>query len=216
MRPLDELVNERESALPSLIEWSAAAPDRCEILPPSGRNGEILSTLQVTTRSLLGAIAYSTGGLLVDGGYLRLLGSGHPALPRDIVGWNQGRSSGFLLVADDAVGGFFALNGGALGEDTGSVYYFAPDTLEWEPLGIGYGDFVRWSLGGTLSDFYASMRWPGWQADVQRLTTDQCFSFYPFLWTKEGSVERSSRRAVDVAELYALQIGAGAKTSRQP
>ncbi len=86
MRPLDELVNERESALPSLIEWSAAAPDRCEILPPSGRNGEILSTLQVTTRSLLGAIAYSTGGLLVDGGYLRLLGSGHPALPRDIVG----------------------------------------------------------------------------------------------------------------------------------
>nr|WP_263870016.1 DUF2625 domain-containing protein [Burkholderia cepacia] len=54
MRPLDELVNERESALPSLIEWSAAAPDRCVILPPSGRNGEILSTLQVTTRSLLG------------------------------------------------------------------------------------------------------------------------------------------------------------------
>ncbi|MEK2604544.1 DUF2625 family protein [Burkholderia arboris] len=216
MRPLEELVDERESALPSLLEWAAAAGHRCEILPPSDRNGEILSALQVTTRSPLGTIAYSTGGVLVDGGYLRLLGSGHHKMRRDIVGWNDGRSSGFLLVADDAVGGFFALNGGALGEDTGSVYYFAPDTRGWEPLEIGYGDFVRWSLGDRLHDFYASMRWPGWQADVQGLTTDQCFSFYPFLWTKEGSVEHSSRRAVNVSEVYALQIGAGPVASGQP
>ncbi|WP_176045195.1 DUF2625 family protein [Burkholderia sp. BCC1644] len=216
MRPLEELVDERESALPSLIEWAAAAGHRCEILPPSDRNGAILSALQVTTRSTLGVIAYSTGGVLVDGGYLRLLGSGHYKMRRDIVDWNDGRSSGFLLVADDAVGGFFALNGGALGEDTGSMYYFAPDTLRWEPLEIRYGDFVRWSLGDNLHDFYASMRWPGWQAEVQGLATDQCFSFYPFLWTKEGSVEHSSRRTVDVSELYALQIGAGPVASGQP
>ncbi|MBN3781878.1 DUF2625 domain-containing protein [Burkholderia sp. Ac-20345] len=216
MRPLDELVNERESALPNLLEWAAAASHRCEILPASDRSGEVLSALQVTTRSPLGAIAYSTGGILVDGGYLRLLGSGHPRLPRDIVGWNEGRSSGFLLIADDAVGGFFALNGGALGDDTGSVYYLAPDTLEWEPLEIGYSDFVRWSLGENLHDFYASLRWPGWQADVQHLTTDQCFSFYPFLWTKEGSVEHSSRKAVSVSELYALHADPGSAASRQP
>ncbi|MCA8271124.1 DUF2625 domain-containing protein [Burkholderia sp. AU30280] len=215
MRPLDELVDERESALPNLIEWAAAASRRCEILPASDRRCEVLSALQVSTRSTLGAIAYSTGGVLVDGGYFRLLGSGHPRLPRDIVGWNDGRSSGFLLIADDAVGGFFALNGGALGADTGSVYYLAPDTLGWEPLDIGYSDFVRWSLSEKLDDFYASLRWPGWQADIQHLTTDQCFSFYPFLWTKEGSVEHSSRKAVCVSELYALHVDPGSVTSRQ-
>ncbi|VWC54766.1 hypothetical protein BLA18112_00114 [Burkholderia lata] len=214
MRPLDELVDARESALPTLIEWATAASHRCDILPASDRCGEVLSALQVSTRSTLGAIAYSTGGILVDGGYLRLLGSGHPGLPRDIVGWNSGRSSGFLLIADDAAGGFFALNGGTLGDDTGSVYYFAPDTLGWEPLEIGYSDFIQWSLSENLDDFYANLRWPGWQAEVQHLTTDQCFSFYPFLWTKEGSVEHSSRKAVSVSELYALHVNPGSTAAR--
>ncbi len=216
MRQLDELINEHESALPTLLEWAAAARHPCEILPASDRRGEVLSALQVSTRSTLGAITFSTGGILVDGGYLRLLGSGHPRLPRDIVGWNTGRSSGFLLIADDAVGGFFALNGGALGEDTGSVYYFAPDTLRWEPLEIGYSVFVQWSLSEKLHDFYASLRWSGWQADIQHLTTDQCFNFYPFLWTNEGSVEHSSRQAVSVSELYALHVSPGSGASRQP
>ncbi len=40
------------------------------------------------------------------------------------------------------------------------------------------------------------------------LATDQCFSVYPFPWTKVGSV--------DVSELYARQIGAGPVASRQP
>ncbi|WP_235214994.1 MULTISPECIES: DUF2625 domain-containing protein [Burkholderia] len=215
MRPLDELVNERESALPTLTEWAAAASGPCEILPSSDRCGDVLAALQVSTRSTLGTVAYSTGGILAAGGFLRLLGSGHPRLPRDIVGWNDGRSSGFLLVADDTVGGFFALNGGALGEDTGSLYYLAPDTLQWEPLEIGYSDFVRWALGEKPDDFYAGMRWPGWQADVQHLTTDQCFSFYPFLWTKEGSVEHSSRKAIAVSELYALHLALRSGASPQ-
>nr|WP_264172669.1 DUF2625 family protein [Burkholderia sp. AU31624] len=78
-----------------------------------------------------------------------------------------------------------------------------------------HSDFVRWSLGETLHDFYTSSRWPGWQAEVQHLTTDQCFSFYPFLWTKDGSVEHSSRKAVSVSELYALHVAPGsAKVSR--
>ncbi|KVM17057.1 hypothetical protein WL05_29375 [Burkholderia ubonensis] len=215
MRPLNELVNERESALPSIMEWAAAATHPCEILPPAKRSSEVLLALQITTRSPLGAIAYSTGGILVDSGYLRLLGSGHPRLTRNIVDWNEGRSAGFLLVADDVVGGFFALNGGALGEDVGSMYYFAPDNLQWEPLEIGYGDFLRWSFTDRLHDFYSTMRWPGWQSDVQNLGPDECFNFYPFLWTKEGSVQHSSRKAVSVSELYSLHIDSESVRSRR-
>ncbi|WZB73204.1 DUF2625 family protein [Achromobacter xylosoxidans] len=101
---------------------------------------------------------------------------------------------------------FFAINGGGLGADAGALYYRAPDTLEWEPLELSYTDFLRWALGGGLEEFYEGLRWPGWQTDAQALAGDQGFSFYPFLWTREGSPSTSSRKAVDVAELYAMNV----------
>jgi len=110
-------------------------------------------------------------------------------------------------VADDAAGGFFALNGGALGDDPGMMYYRSPDSLEWEPLDLGYSAFLQAMLGGQIQDFYASLRWPDWRADIRALGPDQCYSFYPFLWTQEGSAATSSRKAVDVAEHYALTAG---------
>ncbi|CAB3817334.1 hypothetical protein LMG26691_00300 [Achromobacter animicus] len=207
MRPLNELINETEPALPLVHDWIAGAAIQCEILPPSPRNDDVLLALQVTTRSPMGAIAHGSGGLLLDGGWLRVLGSGHPRLPRDLAGWNAGRADGFLLVADDAAGGFFALNGGALGDDPGMLYYRAPDNLQWEALELGYSDFLQAMLAGRIEDFYAALRWPEWQAEVKALGPDQCFSFYPFLWTQEGSPAASSRKAVDIAEHCALTLG---------
>jgi hypothetical protein len=206
MRPLDELVHEPESALQLVQGWIAEAVHPCEILPPSNQSHDVLLRLQVTTRSPLGAIAYSTGGILMDHGYLRVLGSGHPRLARNIVDWNEGRSSGFLLVADDVVGGFFALNGGGLGDNVSSMYYLAPDSLDWEPLEVGFSDFLKWSTSAKLHDFYSTMRWPGWESDIAQLAPDECFTFYPYLWTSEGSVQRSRRSAVGVAEQYMTNV----------
>lgn len=206
MRTLEELVDLDDPAMPAVRRWFDEAQRPYEVLPPSERRGDLLVALQVTTRSTMGAIAFETGGILIDHGWLRLLGSGHAKLPRDLVNWNADRSSGYLLVADDAVGGFFAVNGGALGGDLGSVYYWAPDTLEWEPLGLGYTDFLCWVLSERLDTFYQGLRWTGWEADLQQLAVDQCFSFYPFLWTKEGSVESSSRKAIPVAEQFSLNV----------
>ena len=124
MRELEELIDDDEPALPLIREWLAAAEVPCEMLEPSARRGEVLLGLQVTTRSPLGAIAYETGGLIIDGGWLRILGSGHSRLTRDIPQWNAGRANGFLLVADDATGGFFAIDGGGLGGDPGKVWYW--------------------------------------------------------------------------------------------
>jgi len=42
-------------------------------------------------------------------------------------GWNQGRSSGFYLVADDAVGGFLAINGDAFSADVKNMCYWPPE-----------------------------------------------------------------------------------------
>jgi len=206
MRVIEERIDSADPALPLVKEWIADSSTSCEVLPPSQDKAHVLVGLQVTTGSIMGAIAYETGGLLIDRGWLRILGSGHPRLTRNIVDWNEGRSSGFLLVADDAVGGYFAINGGALGEDSRSMYYWAPDTLLWEPLEMGYSDFIQWSLSERLAKFYADLRWPGWEADLESVHADQCFNFYPFLWTKEGSVQGSSRKAIDTSAQYSLNV----------
>ena len=45
-----------------------------------------------------------------------------------------------ILGADDAVGGFFAINGDAFDGPHGDVWYLAPVTLAWETCGMGYAD----------------------------------------------------------------------------
>ncbi|MDR2297779.1 MAG: DUF2625 domain-containing protein [Comamonas sp.] len=206
MRSLPELISTTEPAMPMIRQWLAQARRPVELLQPSAQADEVLLGLQVTTRSPMGAIAHETGGILVDHGWLRILGSGHERLPRNLQNWNQGRAEGFLLVADDAVGGFFAINGGGLGDDPGALYYLAPDTLQWEALEVGYSDFVQWALSERLTEFYADLRWQGWEQDVLALAPDQGFGFYPFLWTSQGSVATSDRRPLPMSEIYALNI----------
>ncbi|MBL8938944.1 MAG: DUF2625 family protein [Archangium sp.] len=57
--------------------------------------------------------------------------------------WNRkgagSRISSAFLVGDDAVGGFFSLNGGRFGQNN-NVFYFAPDDLEWQDLEVGYSE----------------------------------------------------------------------------
>src|SRR5690349_17982363 len=141
----------------------------------------------------MGAIIYYTGGILVDHGWIRILGSGNRKLPRSLSDWNVGRSikengerPGFLLIADDVVGGFFALNGGALGPKPGDVFYYAPDTLRWKSLNRGYTDFINFCFNGDLNQYYSTLRWPGWEEDIAKLSGDRAMSIYPFPFTVEG------------------------------
>jgi Protein of unknown function DUF2625 len=206
-RKLEELVLTNDPAIELLKQLVRDAAVPCELLPPGQERENALLYLQVTTRSTLGALAYDTGGLIIDDGWLRFLGSGHPKLPRTLHEWNSTRTDGaFYLVGDDAAGGFFALNGGAFGDDMGSVYYWAPDNLEWEPLNRGFTDIVAAFLTGHLRDFYTSLRWSTWREDTQKLSGDQCFFFFPFLWTREGSPEGSARSVVPMSEAWDSKV----------
>lgn len=215
MRSLEELLEKIEPAWPMLLQWFTKAKNKLEILSASEpqRANALLAT-QVTTRSPLGAIIYETGGLLIDHGWIRILGSGHPRLSRSLPEWNLGRTiakfgdfPSFLLIADDVLGGFFAINGGALGEDRGNVYYFAPDTLKWESLKRGYTDFINFCLNGDLGKFYENYRWSGWETEVSLLAGDRAFSIYPMLWAKSPYISERDRRSVPLAELYSTYIG---------
>jgi hypothetical protein len=205
MKTLGELLDDSDPALPVVREWVANAARPVELLPPSADRGELLVRTQVTTRSPMGAVVHETGGILVDHGWLRILGSGHPRLTRTLPGWNQDRGNGFYLVADDAVGGFFVINGGTLGTDPGNLYYFAPDSLEWEPLGFGYSVFLQWVFSEKYSQFSEGLRWLGWESAVAALSGDRCVMSYPPLWTKE-SANSPKRFEVPVEETWGSQM----------
>jgi len=205
MKSLDQLIDVEDPGLALINEWVSSAKNPCQLLPPSANRAEVLLKAQVSTRSTMGAIAYETGGVLIDHGWLRFLGSGHPKFTRTLSGWNDGKADGCYFVADDAVGGFFALNGGAFGTDLGKIYYWPADSLEWEPTKLGYSDFFEWVLMGDLTEFYASVRWSSWREEIASLTGDRCVSFYPFLWAKEGSAETSRRSTIPIDEAFALK-----------
>jgi hypothetical protein len=215
-RLLTELLELHEPAWPLIQGWIQTAENDVEVLPPDEQSrGRALQETDVTTRSPMGAIVYETGGLLVDHGWLRLLGSGHPKLPRSLPTWNRGRATTpdgqpiqFLLIADDVIGGFYALNGGAFGPGAGQIFYFAPDTLSWEPLnGMNYAQFLVWSFGSGLGTFYKSMRWNDWQSAVSSLNGDQAFSIYPPLWSQEGkNIATSSRKPCPIEDIFSLNV----------
>jgi hypothetical protein len=215
-RSLHEVFAAGEPAWPVVQSWILAAKNPVEILVPDETQREqVLLDTQITLRSPMGAIVYHTGGLLIDHGWLRVLGSGCQKFSRSLPAWNRGRSNdekgssrGFWLVADDVLGGFFALNGGGFHGPKTEVFYFAPDTLGWEPLtGMGYTEFLNWSFNSNLDEFYESFRWPGWQSEVSALSGDEALSVYPPLFTKEGKkISNCSRRRCPISEIYDLHV----------
>ncbi|WP_241773537.1 DUF2625 domain-containing protein [Chryseobacterium sp. Leaf394] len=215
MRKIEELINKEDPAWPLVKEWIDSAKNRVEVLPADPKNAEdALYKTQVTTRSPMGAIVYMTGGLLIDNGWVRILGSGSEKLNRSLPVWNKGKAfpdfgknSSFLLIADDAIGGFFLLNGGGLGDDLGKVYYFAPDTLEFEPLDLTYTEFLNFCFNNNLEKFYKDYRWKNWKDDTAKLKGDQVYNFFPNLWTKEGKdMNKVSRKVISAEEQYNLNI----------
>ena len=154
---------------------------------------------------------YETGGLLVDHGWIRILGSGSTRLDRSIMEWNKGKSyqrqgqaPSFLLVADDVLGGFFAINYGGIA-DTGksSIFYFSPDIAAWEPLEMNYSEFLHFLFYTDLEAFYKGLRWKGWEEEIKTLGGSQAISCSPPLFTKEGAdIENLTRVRIPVQELW--------------
>lgn len=216
MRTLQELINIDETGWAVVKSWIDLAKNNIEILPRIQQQAEeALVNTQVTTRSLMGAIVYETGGLIIDNGWIRILGSGCDRMKRSLPAWNKGKTfseygepAPYLLIADDAIGGFYAINGGMLGQDTGNIYYFAPESLDWMPLEMGYTDFLLFCFETDMNDFYSDLRWNNWKNDVKNLHPDYAYNFYPFLWTKEGKdINKVSRKVISIEEVYNFNMG---------
>ncbi|MEU8139478.1 DUF2625 family protein [Streptodolium elevatio] len=86
------------------------------------------------------------------------------------------------------------------------MVYFAPDSVSWEPLGAGHGDWLGWLLAGeALPEFYSSVRWSHWSRDVAELSPTHGVTVYPFLWSQEAHESADlSRRPVPMHEILGI------------
>ena len=117
MKPLTELIDKDEPGWELVSEWIKDATNKVQILSRDKEKAEFaLYKTQVTTRSPMGAIIYETSGILIDNGWIRILGSGNEKINRNLPDWNKGKSitefgqqAGYFLVADDVIGGFSLL-----------------------------------------------------------------------------------------------------------
>jgi hypothetical protein len=71
------------------------------------------------------------------------------------------RASDVFVVANDVVGGFFALDSGRLGIGRGRLAYLAPDTMRWEDMDMGDSEFLQWLADGDLAGFAEGVGWRG-------------------------------------------------------
>ncbi|MEU7372449.1 DUF2625 family protein [Streptomyces albidoflavus] len=230
MREIDELVQVEEPAWPELRRSVADSSVSVQVLPADrGEGRRCLLQTQVTARSVLGALAWHTGGLLVDDGWVRVFGGGSGAgtglpslaqvnrFPAETdSAWQPAAG---LVVGHDVVGGVFALNGGdpaAVGRPgaPGQMTYFAPDTLAWEALELGHSGWVAWLLSGQLELFYDGLRWPGWCEEAAALDHAQGIAVHPFLWSEEAHADLAvtSRRPVPMREVLGVATDAARRT----
>lgn len=215
LRPLNQLVDKQGETWKDIQKWISKAKNHIEILPKDSIKADsALFEAQITTRSPMGAIIYETGGILIDHGWLRILGSGSPKLNRSLMQWNRektfknlGEQPSFLLIADDIVGGFFAINAGGISNTgLGKIFYFAPDLLQWEPTDLTYFDFLAFAFDGDIELFYKDFRWKNWKTDIVQLSGIEAIAFYPPLYSKEGieDINGTVRRPVPIQEIWDL------------
>jgi hypothetical protein len=211
-KTVTDLLEKNEPAWNLVQQWIKEADNKVEVLPKttSKADAELVKS-QVSTKAPLGAVIYETGGILIDGGWIRILGSGSSKLKRGLMEWNKGKSyikdndqPSFLLIADDPIGGFFAINYGALGKnDYGKVFYFAPNSLQWESLDIGYSEFLMFCFSGDLKQFYKDLRWTEWKKDVATLSPDNGYKCMPDIWSKAATdINRLNRSVIPIQELW--------------
>jgi hypothetical protein len=202
VRSLDDLITTDDPAWPAILGYVDAAPYPVELLPADPEQARsCLHKVQVTTRSWLGAVVLNTGGILIDHGWLRVLGSGNTERSLADIATANPAEPAETLVAVDVLGGQF-IWGRSAAERPPTIHYFGPDTLDWQDLEVGYQGWLYSALTGSLDQFYETLRWPGWEAEVAACPLNQGINTYPPPFTVEGKdLATASRKPVSMTEL---------------
>ncbi|MEU7476465.1 DUF2625 family protein [Lentzea sp. NPDC042327] len=196
-------------------EWLAADLNcslaRSTVLRPDpGACRAALRRLRLSAESRLGAIVLNTGGILLHESWVRVYGGsgggpeGMPGIaevngvhrPAAPDGFHRPaevdrRPAAGLVVAHDALGGVFVLNGpeprshGRPGRPD-DVIYFSPATLAWQTTGLDHDRWLDWLVNGGAAGHYREVLWPTWRDDTAGLGPRQGMSVHPAPWSAEA------------------------------
>lgn len=180
------------------------------------KNGEKqIETMGIDSNSILGTIILHTAGICIDN-WIRVIGQKSDEHD-GICQYNLEKciiTKGMLIIAQDIVGGIFAINISKYSEGSQMIWYFAPDTLEWECLDMNYAEFIEWLALGNTDQFYHSMRWASWEKDCMNINFDMVYLIYPFLWSNECNLDIATKRVVPFIELKEINRECAAKIFR--
>ncbi len=168
---------------------------------------DLIEKMRISNVSALGCIISHTSAIVIDD-WVRVLGSGFNDI-KDIIAFNNDIPDFFnnmFIVSTDIVGGMYALNIGKYSTGLGKIWYFAPDTLEWENLEMEYSEFISWLAKGNLNEFYETMRWKNWKTLGERTDLNSGILIYPFLWSNEIKIEEATKKIVPFKELININL----------
>ena len=164
--------------------------------------------LNIPSDTVLASVVMNCNGIYIDN-WIRILGQGNEKR-NGVFYYNtlidDRCLDGMFIVANDVVGGIYAINISRFESEKSIIWYFAPDTLEWESLGMKYSDFVAWAAQGNINEFYESMRWDTWRSDCKKVELNTGYLIYPFLWAKECNKNTANKRIVLFDELMNLNF----------
>ena len=174
------------------------------------RGINIIKEIGLNNTTTLSTIIANCAGVIVDD-CIRILGQGdvnvHGIYEVNLIeNGSANRVMGMLLVAFDIFGGLFAMNMGAINDEIGVIYYFAPDTLEWESIEMNYSEFLQWCVLGNISKFYQSFKWNDWRQMAKEVKFNDEILIYPFLWSKEHNINTAEKKIVSFNELFNLNM----------
>lgn len=171
----------------------------------------VLARMGINGESTLGQVVSHTKEIYVNR-YLRLCGSSNIEKINALV--KKYYPGDKLIVATDVWGGIFAISNGDFEGHPASMWYYAPDLLAWEDMGINYTKFVNWVADLQVERYYDSWLWyecekylaPKMSGLVGGVNSDQAVLMYPFMWSKGFDVVTATKKTVPFAEVLALNF----------
>lgn len=171
------------------------APNRVTV-EAGGASPEELEKLGISRDSALGQVMRRCSRLTVSG-YFRLHGAQIPEMTRAVTALWPGNKT---VVATDVWGGVFAIGNGDFPGNPDLIWYHAPDTLEWEPMRIGYEKFLEWMCSRRFFEYHSTFVWKNMEELLSALKADQGVLPSPPLWDASGE-ERNRWQVVSFEHL---------------
>jgi len=188
--------------------------NKIEIFEPECDGTELIGKMGIDENTVIG-LCIANAAMLRINGYLRIWGTGNGKNHRNIMEYGNELRKLFggnrVFIADDVWGGIFAISNGDFEGAPQHVWYFAPDTLQWESLEVTYSQFLSWVSDTGINEFYSSFLWSRISGLLDEIKFNQGLSIYPPLWAKECDSETASIKIIPFDEIIAFNAEVEAK-----